>query len=411
MQSIYFGNRTTLNWKDFSQWLILTGIVLGKYGELIALLLFLFISIFHFKRFYSTAKATVILTTIGIVSFIQITRNNYGYEKLFQQISLIFTYVICYIQFFHYQKDNLHELWYKYLKISYFVCIVGLIQFIIFYFTFVDIFDNGFGGNGRFIRIHSFFQEAGNLATFLTPCIVYVFSSPQYRKTHRKESFIIILTFLLTFTTIAYFIGMLIIFYKLYTKYKWLKYIFFIPIIFLSIHLFESSKNKDYSDQNFLDTMQWKFTQTVEAFKDFSPYDFELLNASSYATLTNLWVAMNASDRIIGTGLGTHEISYERLYKSDYYLYGLNKDDAYSLFTRIFSEFGIIGIIILFVFLIKYYRRNNIISQSLLFIFLSMGIRGGHYFAYGVIFFVLFYTYNFKSVVADKLSKIPKQYS
>lgn len=394
MQSIYLENKTVLNWKDFSQWLILAGIVLGKYGELIALLLFLCISIFHFKRFYPITKVTIILFTIGIISFIQMTRNSYEYGKFFQQFFLISIYVICYIQFFQYHKENLHEIWDKFLKISYFICIVGLIQFIIFYFTFVDIFENGFEGNGRFIRIHSFFVEAGNLATYLTPCVVYVISSPEYRKKKKKESYILVLTYLLTFTTIAYFIGLLIIIYKLYTKCKWFRYVFLIPIILLFLNFLESSQNKDYSNQNFLNSMQLKFTQSITAFENFSPYEFELLNASSYATLTNLWIAVNAPNRVMGTGLGTHEISYEKLYKSDYRLYGLNKDDAYSLFTRIFSEFGVIGVIILYFFIKKYYRKNSIISLSLLFLFLSMGIRGGHYFAYGVIFFAFLYIYS-----------------
>lgn len=220
MQNIYFGDKTILNWKTFSQWLILWGIVLGKYGELIALLLFLVISIFYFKRFYPLGKAIVFLILIGIVSLVQITKNNYEYEKFMQQISLISIYVICYAEFFQYQKENLTQLWDKYIKISFWVSIIGLIQFVVFYFTFVDIFDNGFGGEGRFIRIHSFFQEAGNLATFLTPCTAYILFSKEYRKKERKQSLIVLLTYLLTFTTIAYFIGVLIVLYKLLMKYN-----------------------------------------------------------------------------------------------------------------------------------------------------------------------------------------------
>ena len=405
MQNIYFGDKTILNWKTFSQWLILWGIVLGRYGVLIALLLFLVISIFYFKRFYPLGKAIVFLILIGIVSLVQITKNNYEYEKFMQQISLISIYVICYAEFFQYQKENLTQLWDKYIKISFWVSIIGLIQFVVFYFTFVDIFDNGFGGEGRFIRIHSFFQEAGNLATFLTPCTAYILFSKEYRKKERKQSLIVLLTYLLTFTTIAYFIGVLIVLYKLLMKYNKLKYILIFPIIILSVNFLESSQSKEYDNKNFLDVIQLKLSQTINAFENFSPYDFEFLNASSYATLTNLWVAQNAPERFIGTGLGTHEISYERLYKSDYRLYGLNKDDAYSLITRIYSEFGLVGLIMFAFFLKKYYRKNNIVVQSLLFIFVSMGIRGGHYFAYGVIFFVFLFIYSAKNnIIYEKVS-------
>ena len=64
-----------------------------------------------------------------------------------------------------------------------------------------------------------------------------------------------------------------------------------------------------------------------------------------------------------------------------------------------------VGLIMFAFFLKKYYRKNNIVVQSLLFIFVSMGIRGGHYFAYGVIFFVFLFIYSAKNnIIYEKVS-------
>ena len=389
---------TKFNWINASQWLILIGISLNKAGELSALLLFSIILTAFFHKGYSIVKIIIIFLIIATISSINIYINNYPFYKFIQQWILLICYFICYKLFFEYNKNNLHELWEKYIKIPIFISIIGIIQFIIYFFIKIDIFPNGFS-NGEYIRIHSFFQEAGNLASFLAPAITYIILSKKYFYTHKKQSIILLLTYLLTFTTIAYFILILIIIYKLTTKYRFLKYIAIFFLIISIQFLVNNDSRKSYDQKNPIEAMQMKFFDTFSAFKSFTPYDFELLNASSYTTLTNIWIACKAPNRIIGTGLGTHEFSYTSLYKSNYELYGQNKSDAYSLFTRIFSEFGFIGIILFVLYLIKFYKRNNMISLSLLFFFLSVGIRGGHYTLYGIIFFFFFYMYNAKSYI------------
>ena len=58
-----------------------------------------------------------------------------------------------------------------------------------------------------------------------------------------------------------------------------------------------------------------KLQDTYEGFIAMDPDVFETLNMSSYATMVNVWVALNAPNRIMGTGLGTHELNYYREYK------------------------------------------------------------------------------------------------
>ena len=124
--------------------------------------------------------------------------------------------------------------------------------------------------------------------------------------------------------------------------------------------------------------------------------ELEKLNISSYALLSNLYVATISPSRFLGTGLGTHEQNYNLSYRSSFYEYGLNKKDAYSILIRIFSEFGYIGIILLFLFLIKYFNMKNPINIACLFTIIQYMIRGGHYTLYGTVFIFFLYFYSSK---------------
>ena len=127
-----------------------------------------------------------------------------------------------------------------------------------------------------------------------------------------------------------------------------------------------------------------------------------MFNASTYAWLTNIKVAIEAPYRICGTGLGTHKDSYERLNPesfNSYRLYGLNKDDAYSITTRIYSELGLIGIFVMILFLYKNINRHNVGNMMALGYLLNRLITGGHYTTTGMFLFLfLFYYTNKKSI-------------
>ena len=111
-----------INFVSFSQWLILCGIVCGKYGEVIMLIQaenianFLCIVFFFLLGSY----------TIPLLLF-----NGYSLAKFIQQYTLLFFCVFIYRQFFILNRTNLDALWNKYIRISYYVSVLGIIQFII----------------------------------------------------------------------------------------------------------------------------------------------------------------------------------------------------------------------------------------------------------------------------------------
>lgn len=123
-----------------------------------------------------------------------------------------------------------------------------------------------------------------------------------------------------------------------------------------------------------------------------STADFGGANLSTYALLSNLYVAWSAfSDSpIVGGGLGSHKFSHDRYIGK---LEGLeafeevleqNKHDANSLFARILSEQGLIGIFLVLLFIWRFRKaadpQNQVITSSIQVYFILKMIRDGHYF-------------------------------
>ena len=88
--------------------------------------------------------------------------------------------------------------------------------------------------------------------------------------------------------------------------------IFFVSLCFSSDRIGPSNTENNSALQDII----LKIDETVDGLSNISPKEIELLNMSSYATLMNVYIALNAPTRLIGTGLGTHPNSYELLYQS-----------------------------------------------------------------------------------------------
>lgn len=399
------------------QWILLIGIVLGRYTELLCVLIVAYIILKIQKYQFKLSKIHVGLIIIFFLSFFLILSNGYKYDKFFQQAILLAIYIICYYQFFFFAKQQIPSLFNKYIQLMYVLCILGLIQFTVCLLFQIDIFPFTLDGYvepkpQRIMRIHSILAEAGNLGTCLVPVIAYVLLEKDYFKENKKKTITIVITYLLTFATISYVLLAIILLVKVYIKLRNAKYVLIGLMIFIIPYFIGimTSNTEDATIENtdFLGMIQKKIVQSLTFQNDITePNDFESLNASSYALLTNLWVSINAPSRLIGTGLGTHQENYYNTYSSsDYYLYGLNSQDAYSLLIRMFSEFGIIGLFIYFTFILRHFNPKNIINICVLFLLISVLIRGGNYVIYGTIMFHFMYYYTSKHFYkSDKLEK------
>ena len=89
---------------------------------------------------------------------------------------------------------------------------------------------------------------------------------------------------------------------------------------------------------------------------------------------------------------------------SDHPAYGLNKYDGYSLLIRLYSETGLIGLSLFFLFVGRNYNRNSLINSSIVFLIVSFMLRGGHYTLNGTVFFFFMYYWTRKTNRAYELS-------
>lgn len=382
---------------NYFQWFVLLGIILGRYVEVG----FVFLLLLICKRKYNCLKVFALGLCLCIHFYIADTITNYPSDKFWQQFLTILILLLGYYQFFHNYVSSISELWRKYMKIALWCCYIGYVQYLIFYVTGNDYIGHIFSQQELVetrVRMTSVFLEPGNFAAFLVPAVSYSFfgySEDIYRKFEKSA---VLLALLLSFTTIGYFMLLVIFIYR-YRK-TLLKYIWFFifPLIAFGGFVVNYSITGEKTNFSYLDTMLLKFSNSYQMLGNLS---YDLLaqsgDASTFAIFSNLWVADNSPCRLIGTGLGTHEYNYVNLFRDpSNYFYGLNMTDAYSLFTRIFSEFGYVGLVLGLLYLYRYHNLKNPVNVAVLFNFISLLIRGGSYFMYGVIFFLYIYYYTSK---------------
>jgi hypothetical protein len=131
-------------------------------------------------------------------------------------------------------------------------------------------------------------------------------------------------------------------------------------------------------------------------------------NLSSYVLISNLYIAKNnITDHPLGSGIGSHHYMHTKRYlktmRPPEYLRKQKKEtansfDANSLFTRICSEFGIIGFLFLVLVLYKtsqcFKSTELFFAQGIFIYFLLKLFRDGTYFPPEFYLFIwLFYIY------------------
>lgn len=400
---------------NVDQWLVVLGIFAHRL-EVIFLLIILIILIYRHKTIFLSKRILISFTFIFITSMITISLLNYDFAFFFRQFFVIFFYFTVYNFFFQSNKYDLINVFSKYIKICYLVSILGLVQFTLYIVNQFNIFSfinkaSSIDGT-QFSRISSITSEPSNLAILLTPAIVYYLLSNKSLKNSilsykKKHFFIIFITAILTFSSIFYLILVLIMIFKITVlkKNKLIKYVSIIMIIFLGTGSLVS-KQINFDDYGVFKNNFAKIFQTLDNFTNLNYESFEDLNASTFATLVNLSVAVKSPNRITGSGLGTHEQNYLSIYPTNRGYVAKNMKDAYSMGIRIFSEFGFLGLVILLLFFIIHFNKSSLINMSVLFLLISLFLRGGNFVLYGVIFFLfMYYNTRLKNYNKNKIFK------
>ena len=250
------------------------------------------------------------------------------------------------------------------------------------------------------VRLCSIFKEPAHYVIVVIPACYYYFYKKKYLKFAIIFGTLILsnsslgyigcaLMFLipnLTLRRMGYFVGILPVvlglFYYVYSEYPF----------------FKLRVDDTYNSLNVINT--GKFNKDT--------------NLSSYVMISNMYIAKkNIYDHPLGSGIGSHHYMHTSRYLKEMrppeYIVKQKKQtdnsfDANSLFTRIWSEFGIIGLILVLFAIYQsakcFNSKELFFSQGIFIYFLLKLFRDGHYFPPELFFFIwLFYFYYKKNTI------------
>ena len=373
------------------------------FGYLIYIILLpVFISRYSYNKYL--LYIFLILFVTGVFNILLNQNTSAQFFKVFTGLTLAYFFYYYVILEFEYDVEQLFK-WY--LKGSYIVALIGIVQFVSFQIGFKFGYDYGWilnkwgvvpGGNFG-IRINSIFGEPTYLGAVLSAAFfvaLYNLTRKQPYYLSRFQSLIIIAVYILSFSGLGQ-TGILLSLLFLALSFGLVRYLFiFIP---LGIIVFLTMYNNIGDFKNRLDSL-------VELFQT-GKFVLGKTHGSSYILYNNYRVALEnfKSNFLFGSGIGSHPVAFEKYSIAKaigVYGFNLNSADANSMLLRLISETGIFGVGIFFFIIVKFYVRRDenyesfhwIVSNSILIMILLNLFRQGHYFLNGFPFFVMLYIFN-----------------
>lgn len=372
---------------------------------------FIFLLLFpFFIQRYGLPKVPfqIILLPLFVGVFQVMMGNNewFLFLKIFLGVLLSTTFYYYVIQYY---DINIEKMFSLYLKWAYWSAIIGLIQYVSFKIHFRPGYDYYWlhfnkwsvvsSGEGL-IRINSIYMEPSQLGIMLGPAafvaVLNIFRKQNFEY-ENYQNYIILLAVYLSKSSTGY-IGLFFVILIIGINLGYVSYLilFLVGGVLAGIGLYNSVD--EFKSRIDAATALWVHQN----------YKIENLNTSSFVQYNNAHVAFEnfKEHPLFGTGMGSHLVAYE---KYSYTRTGeirfkgtdLNSTDANSLFLRLVSETGLMGVLFFIVVVLKCFVGNSgtddphwIISGSLLVLILLYLLRQGNYFLNGFPFFVWLYYYN-----------------
>ncbi|QQT27811.1 hypothetical protein [Sphingobacterium spiritivorum] len=322
----------------------------------------------------------ILLLLNGFISIV-FGYNSIGYFMV--QFVALLIIPIYYFSFFKYFEFKINEIVRLYCRLVLFLVIIGFIRFPI------DLTMNNYW-------FRSIMLEPAHYAAIVLPAFFITLKSIEYPRYYWK---LILLSIILSGSSLAIIcLGLCLI--LSFKRISIIKVMIGASLSFLIGILV----------YNFYPSFKLRVDDTMNSF---ITKDLTQANLSSYALLSNLFVALKSfeSNPIFGNGIGSHLTSRE-LYLGgvkgisvfeEMGMDNLNAQDAGSLFIRLLSETGLLGLILFGYFLYHFYVKNDkenilyqnsIISKGILIYFFAKLFREGHYFSPEMYFFVFLYVFN-----------------
>jgi len=383
----------------------------------IFIIAFLFLYVIRYRFLYVTHcreinDFTAFLAVLIVLTVSSLVNVYLGKDTIFlmtKQVLGIFLNGAAYYLLIKVNKYEINRLFKVYLNIALIAAIIGIFQEISFLLKFKIGYDYRWlipkwgvvPATGGMLRVNSIFVEPTHLVISMAPALLVSLVSilkKNYFYLSKIASILIVICFILTFSPLI-FIAILISLLIIYSNKKRFSYILIALVLAAFIFICHF----------FIPEIRMRIDDTIRVTGGLTRATNSHLTVYSYAS--NGYVALKSfkDSPLFGHGLGSHPVSYDKYinpYTSTTFWQegytGVNKNDANSLLLRLFSETGLLGIILVFYFLFKFHVRFKenenftIINNAVLILFIIQLIRQGHYFYNGLFFFVWLYYFSHK---------------
>ena len=382
---------------------------------------FLILYIIVYRKIYINRWFLEILMCLVLGSLLNVYLKNDTIFLMTKQVIGILVTGIAYYLLIVANEFKAEELFKIYLKIALIIAVIGIFQEISYLLRFEYGYDFSWivnrwkctrSGCGL-LRVNSICMEPSHFAMTMIPAVFVSLASVLNKGKlylNKISSLLIIISVILSFSSVAY-IAILISLILIFTGMRKSRFILLIVVIVPVIA---------YSLYRYLPEIHERTNHTIDIITGAKP--ISKAHLSVYALVSNGYVAYKsfADNPLIGHGLGSHPLSYDKIIQpgssgtiwySDYPKYPpVNREDAGSLFLRLASETGLLGLFVVFYFLFKFRIRNteninlHIISKAIFVLFLLQLFRQGHYFYNGLFFFVWIYYFAYKISNKEQLA-------
>lgn len=338
-------------------------------------------------------------------SLISALQEEFSIQLIFRTIAGILAVSTVTYSYFKLYDYDFMKIFPHYITIALIISYLGLIQQLCFLMKFtpgynLSWFFIGYSGEiatvGPFMRITSAFTEPAYFAVALTPAMflgVNCLLTKGNTFLTNKQSIIVILAYLLSFSTLGYFGFLLAIIFNL----KNIRTIIYsVPLFILLINIMSKSK-AIYSRIN---GILHFFAGNVTGEENFS---FLVIYNNLNITLNNF-----INNPLIGSGLDSHQYVSQKSFPDIFMVKNikkflihakpedLNYRDASTMYLRIISELGVFGLVSIFLFL--YFNRvknkfdNGWLLQKMCIVFfLTYSLRTGQYVRFELWYFIGLY--------------------
>lgn len=393
-----------------------------------------FVTISFFKQFITEFRL-LFLTVLGIflLSLYNIYAGNTTPVLFLKQFIVVSFISFTSFMFIYNNRNDLNYIINLYLKISFVFACIAVFQEIFYIIGFEYLYNFSYlmfnpqqaYGTGFFIRASSFCAEPPMFAFALIPATfisLYCYITGNFKILSKVKSLIIITAMIFTYSAIGYFSLLLSVIILLLWCFNNIKIKNFILILFLSIFLFSLGGNEIVSRITDVITLQqndikkYTFRTVTKDEKKKGKIYIEKgennVNSSSYLLMVHFKRTLDDfyENPIFGKGLGAYTYTKNSVKLKKYALANFPSwvpfrlDGSTSLIFKIVVEFGLAGIIMLFVILYRYYifdfkyiNKFNyfiIINNAMLVYIVFILIRMPFYFCNGLWIFVWLYIFS-----------------